>query len=143
MSLVRDLADEPTSLAVLAERGGGIAGHAILTQCRLTGHGTKVALLGPLAVSAEHRMRGVGRALVGHGLVAMGERGIALVCVLGDPAYYSRLGFAPERSIDPPYDLPAAWRDAWQSRQVADGIGSPAARLIVPPPWRRPDLWLG
>jgi len=27
---------------------------------------------------------------------------VARVCVPGDPGYYQRLGFAPERAIEPP-----------------------------------------
>jgi len=35
--------------------------------------------------------------------------------VLDDPAFYARFDFRPERGILPPYTLPTAWSEAWQS----------------------------
>ena len=143
--LVRALADEPAALLLVA-LGDGMVGHAGLTVCAITGSNAKVALLGPLAVASGHRRRGVGRAIVDRGVDELAARGAALVCalvcVLGDPAYYSRLGFAPERSVQPPYPLPEAWRGAWQSRRmIGSGNVTPAGRMVVPPPWRRPEPW--
>ena len=74
-------------------------------------------------------------------LPVLAELGVAAVCVLGDPAYYRRFGFRPERGIAPPYALPEEWRGAWQSC----GCGEPATSLnctvVVPAPWRREALW--
>lgn len=63
------------------------------------------------------------------------------VFVLGDPAYYGRFGFAPERGVAPPYPMPEEWADAWQSVGL-DGTDSPRrGTLNVPSVWRRESLW--
>jgi putative acetyltransferase len=53
--------------------------------------------LGPLAVLAEHRRKGIGAALVRAGLARCQASSAGLVVVLGDPDYYSRFGFEPAR----------------------------------------------
>lgn len=52
-------------------------------------------MLSPLAVAPELHKRGIGSALVRHGLETLAERGVPLVFLEGDPSYYSRLGFSP------------------------------------------------
>ncbi|NBB69403.1 MAG: GNAT family N-acetyltransferase [Alphaproteobacteria bacterium] len=49
-------------------------------------------LLGPLGVEPARRGRGIGRALLRASLAAVRARAVLLV---GDPAYYGPLGFAP------------------------------------------------
>lgn len=52
-------------------------------------------LLGPLAVEPHLRGKGVGKALVGHGLAAAARMGHGLCLVSGDPDYYGPFGFVP------------------------------------------------
>jgi putative acetyltransferase len=49
--------------------------------------------LGPIAVTAGFRRRGIAAALIWEGLRRANTAGWAKVFVLGDPAYYSRFGF--------------------------------------------------
>lgn len=71
-----------------------IAGHVAFSP--VTANGAPGGLgLAPLAVSAAHRRRGVGAALVREGLTRCARDGCPYVVVLGDPAYYGRFGFAP------------------------------------------------
>lgn len=60
--------------------------------------------------------------------------------VLGDPAFYGRLGFQPDRTLAPPYVLPPVWAEAWQMLRLTD---APAltGTLQVPPAWDDPALW--
>ncbi|HLS69152.1 MAG TPA: N-acetyltransferase [Kiloniellales bacterium] len=51
-------------------------------------------LLGPLAVEPQHQGRGIGRALVRHGLNEARRQGHRLCIVVGDPSYYRPYGFA-------------------------------------------------
>ena len=83
-----------------------IAGHAIFTKCGVVGSGVKAALLGPLAVTPVWQRRGIGSAIVRAGLKRLEDADVNLVCVLGDPAYYGRLGFVPETLVEPPFRLP-------------------------------------
>ena len=141
--LIQALLDCPARVvSLVAVRARALAGHVMLTECELAGHGRRLALLGPLAVAPDAQRQGVGGALVGAGLQRLIARGVHRVLVLGDPAYYARFGFAREEAIRPPYPLPDQWRDAWQSRRIA-GSGSErlAGDLEVPEPWRQAELW--
>src|SRR6201996_3577433 len=54
---------------------------------------TKALMLGPLTVEPPFRERGVGRALLERALGDAKARGHRLVLLVGDEAYYSRVGF--------------------------------------------------
>ncbi len=54
---------------------------------------TKALLLGPLTVEPPFRGRGVGRLLLERALSEAKARGHRLVLLVGDEAYYSRVGF--------------------------------------------------
>ncbi len=162
LPLVRELLTEQAGvLSLAAIIATSLAGHVIFTRCGVSGSRDTVALLGPLAVAPAWQRRGIGTAIVRAGVQRLGIAGVTQVYVLGDPAYYRRLGFVAECDVAPPYPLPAQWRGAWQSmclavplaipravplaipRAVPRGGGAPlrAGTLAVPPPWRRPALW--
>jgi predicted N-acetyltransferase YhbS len=54
---------------------------------------TPALLLGPLTVEPPFRKRGVGRALLDRALKEAKAKGHPLVLLVGDEAYYGRLGF--------------------------------------------------
>jgi predicted N-acetyltransferase YhbS len=54
---------------------------------------TKALMLGPLTVEPPFRKRGVGRALLDRALSDAKAKGHRLVLLVGDEAYYSRVGF--------------------------------------------------
>jgi len=125
----------------VALAAGAVAGHVVFARCAVGDDPEPVALLGPLAVAPAHQGRGLGSGLVRAGLDRMRGAGVARIFVLGDPAYYGRHGFAAERRVVPPYPLPEAWRDAWQSVRLDGAPPAPPGTLRVPVPWRRPALW--
>jgi len=126
-------------LSLVATVGSAVVGHVIFTFCRVAGQRDKVALLGPLAVAPDRQRRGIGTALIRDGLDRVEQAGASRVFVLGDPAYYSRVGFAPETRVSPPYPLPEEWRAGWQSIALQETELKGA--LEVPAPWRRAHLW--
>jgi putative acetyltransferase len=54
-----------------------------------------VQVLSPVGVLPAHQRRGVGTALIRHGLQLLRERAVPLVFLEGSPLYYSRFGFEP------------------------------------------------
>lgn len=136
------LEDPPIRISLVATIDGQIEGNVIFTACTADGDDARVALLAPLAVAPERQRQGIGSELVRDGLRRLREAGFNLVCVLGDPAYYGRLGFVPERNVATPYPLPPEWAEAWQSQPLAD-VTTGAGILRVPAQWQHPELWSG
>lgn len=147
LPLVRALLREgPIVLSLAGVVDSSLVGHVIFTTCGVAA-GTDndallgVALLGPLAVAPAWQRQGIGRALVRAGFERLERAGVSQVYVLGDPAYYGRLGFVPETGVLPPYPLPAEWRGAWQAISLGGSEPPLRGRLSVPQPWRQPRLW--
>ena len=140
--LVRDLLNSPeVALSLVATTDMQILGHVVFTECSVVGNGVNVALLAPLAVDPSWQRRGIGRAIVRAGLRQLEDSGVSVVCVLGDPNYYGRVGFARETLIEPPYPLPPDWVGAWQSIIFGGATKHAAGVLAVPPAWRKRALW--
>lgn len=133
------LGEDVLSLAALEARE--VAGHVVLTACAVAGRVEPVALLGPLAVARDRQRQGVGSALIRAGLRRLVTAGVFRVFVLGDPGFYARFGFAADRDVMPPYELPSEWRGAWQYIDLRDARPPIRGMLRVPEPWRRPALW--
>jgi len=87
--------DDPAALSLVAEDAGELVGHVMFTRSLLDAPRRLVAVqvLSPLAVVPDHQGRGIGSALIRHGLHLLDERGVPLVFLEGDPRYYSRAGF--------------------------------------------------
>ena len=142
LPLVSDLLQNKQDVtSLVADREGQVVGHVLFTRCTTEKGDDVVALLAPLAVAPECQRLGIGSALIREGLERLRDAGVAFVYVLGDPAYYGRLGFTPERLVQPPYPLPPEWADAWQSLQLDTSIPRPSGRLLPPERWLDPALW--
>ena len=94
-------------LSLVADEGGEIVGHVILSYVSLT-NGTRLLELGPISVRPERQREGIGGALIRDALAIADERGEPLVLVLGHPSYYPRFGFerASTLGISPPEGIP-------------------------------------
>jgi len=142
LPVVRDLlGDTAIAMSLVGTIGTQVAGHAIFTKCGVTGSSVDASLLGPLAVAPRWQRQGIGSALVRAGLRRLGGAGVQRVFVLGDPAYYRRLGFLPENRVAPPFPLPSEWDGAWQSQSLSETATSCDGKLSVPPQWLQPALW--
>jgi putative acetyltransferase len=73
----------------------------------------RVYMLAPVAVSTEHQRKGVGQALIAHGLNGLRSRSVAVAVTYGDPSFYSKVGFSElsEDVIQAPLTLsmPEGW----------------------------------
>lgn len=98
-------------LSYLAQDGGEVIGHVLLTRCWI--NSTPALALAPVAVAPEHQGRGVGSALIQKilddaGAAARALNAPAAVLVLGHADFYPRFGFEVSRmhGIKPPFDVP-------------------------------------
>jgi len=73
----------------------------------------QVFMLAPVAVSTENQGKGIGQALINHGLNELKKRSVSAVVTYGDPNYYSKVGFQAlsENLIQAPLKLsmPEGW----------------------------------
>ncbi|MER6079041.1 N-acetyltransferase [Streptomyces sp. NPDC001833] len=94
---LRDTITPGDGLSLVAEHDRQVVGHVMFTRSLLDAPRrlVEVQVLSPLAVLPELHKRGIGSALVRHGLEVLAERAVPLVFLEGDPGYYSRFGFAP------------------------------------------------
>ncbi len=134
------LALEQGVLSLIARQGDQIVGHVILTL--ETRSSPDLALLGPLAVVPHVQRQGIGTVLVEEGCARLAEQGIKRVCLLGDPAYYGRLGFVQETAVQTPCPIPSEWVIAWQFRALDSSFSPAPGPLALPSVWLKPDYWV-
>ena len=111
LALLDDASARPL-LSLVAELDGEIAGHALFSAAGIgAGEAGAARILAPLAVQPEQQRRGMGGALIRHGLTQLRAEGARLALVYGDPGYYGRHGFRAGHAIEPAFKLtcPAAW----------------------------------
>lgn len=93
-------ADGDAVLELVATSQGELVGHVMFSRLTIeteAGRAPAVALA-PIAVRPERQRSGIGVALAEHALDVLRQQGERLCVVLGDPAYYSRFGFAHDRA---------------------------------------------
>ena len=84
-------------LAFTAVERGRVVGTARLWDIAC-GAGKPALLLGPVAVAADRRSRGIGAALVRRAIEDARRRGHGAVVLVGDAPYYSRFGFSADKT---------------------------------------------
>ena len=77
-------------------------GHVAFSRVEISDGTTDWYGLGPVSVTPELQRRGIGSALIRAGLARLQELGARGCALVGDPAYYKRLGFrqAVELTLD-------------------------------------------
>jgi len=101
-ALVAALADAligttpPADLVVFsALDNGALAGCIMFSRLDYEAESRRVLLLSPVAVAPAWQGKGVGQALLRHGLAEVAARGVDVAITYGDPGYYARVGFHP------------------------------------------------
>jgi len=90
---LREHVDHLLDLSFTARIGTLLVGS--VRQLPVTIGDTPALMLGPLTVEPPFRGRGVGRALLDRALKDARAKGHRLVLLVGDEAYYGRIGFKP------------------------------------------------
>ncbi|MCQ0987900.1 GNAT family N-acetyltransferase [Jiella marina] len=84
---------------VAIDADGGIMGHIAFSAVSIEDAESGWYGLGPVAVWPELQRQGLGTALVNEGLRRLEGQGAKGCVVLGDPAFYSRFGFASDPAL--------------------------------------------
>lgn len=110
-------------MALVAEAGGEIVGHVIVSHAVLRSNegDRRIVMLSPLAVLPAFQGRGIGSALVRSSVRVAEMRGEPLVVVEGSPAYYGRLGFEHSLTHGIEIDLPS-----WAPPEAAQVLRLPS-----------------
>ena len=104
------------TVSLVAEDSDKIVGHVAFSPVAVSSHEVNWFGLGPLAVLAKYRRRGIGAALIQAGLERLKKLGARGCVVLGDPAYYRRFGFESDPGLRLAYVPPEYFQ-----RLVIDG----------------------
>jgi len=94
---LREAAPAVADLSFVIEQDGDLVATLRFWPVTLPNH-EQALLLGPLAVQPELAGRGMGRALVRHGMAEARAQGWPAVLVVGDPPYYEPFGFSREKA---------------------------------------------
>lgn len=90
------------TLSLVAERDGVVIGQAAFSPARSSDGAQGWYALGPVAVLPAHQGRGIGSRLIRAGLEHLAGLGADGCILVGDPAYYTRFGFAVSPQNAPP-----------------------------------------
>jgi putative acetyltransferase len=105
---IRDLGITLPGLELVAEDGGEVIGHVLVSAGDLGGR--IVPAVAPLSVRPDRLRSGVGSALMAEVLSLADAQAWPVVVLLGHPTYYPRFGFEPAQPLGisyPPVDSPA------------------------------------
>jgi putative acetyltransferase len=103
-SLVERLrAEGDVVVSLVTIEAGEVVGHVLLSRMRAS---FRALGLGPVAVAAGWRRRGLAAGLIEAAIAQARAQGWEAIFVLGDPAYYRRFGFAVAAAQ--PFDSPYA-----------------------------------
>ena len=96
----------------VAEIDGQIVGSIFFSRLRFEDC-TQAFILAPVAVHSDHQCKGIGQALIRHGLRALRDEGVSVAITYGDPSFYSKVGFRAisHEIVRAPFELsqPEGW----------------------------------
>jgi len=113
--LAKDLfekTDERDLFNLVADDDGQVIGSIFFSRLGFE-NGIEAFLLAPVAVHSDYQGKGIGQALINHGLKELRDRGVSFVLTYGDPRFYHKVGFRQisHVTIRAPFELmqPEGW----------------------------------
>lgn len=111
------------TVSLVAQSGSDVVAHVAFSPVQIEDGAPNWFGLGPVSVLPARQRNGIGSTLINAGLDALRGLGAAGCVVLGEPAYYSRFGFA----VDPDLSLPGVPAEYFQALRFGDA----AAKGVV------------
>jgi predicted N-acetyltransferase YhbS len=142
--LARDLLEKTSEQDLfnfVADDDGRIVGSIFFSRLDF-GNGVEAFILAPVAVQGHYQGKGIGRALIDHGLGELRDRGISLVLTYGDPGFYSKVGFRKisHQAVQAPFELTQP--EGWLGQSlVGDPIETLAGRCTCVEALNNPAFW--
>jgi predicted N-acetyltransferase YhbS len=142
--LARDLIDKTNTHDLhgfVAVDDGQIIGSIFFSRLVFES-GIEAFILAPVAVHSDHQGRGIGQALINHGLGQLKARGVSVAITYGDPGFYRKVGFHPisHETIKPPYEL--SQPEGWLGQSLSDdSIETLAGICSCVEAFRNPVYW--
>ncbi|MCX7554362.1 N-acetyltransferase [Marinicella sp. S1101] len=125
----------------VAVEGDVLAGGVLFSRFKLPVNKTAF-ILSPMAIATDQQGKGLGQALINHGLVALKAQGVEVLLTYGDPNYYQKVGFEviSQDFIEAPQ--PLSYPDGWLAQSLTD-------QPLLPMPGKtrcvdalnRPEFW--
>jgi len=136
VSALRESMAYNRELSLVAELGGRIVGHALLTRVPLRKDGAEknVLALGPMSVVPSESHRGIGSELINASISLAKGKGYGTIVVLGHPEYYKRFGFVSAKDVQVTCNLPAP-EDALTVRELVEGNLAGGGHVEYPEPF--------
>jgi putative acetyltransferase len=136
VSALRESTTYNRELSQVAELGGRIVGHVLLTRgpLRKDGEEKHVLALGPMSVVPSQSHRGIGSELINASIRLAKEKGYGAIVVLGHPEYYKRFGFVQARELQVSCNLPAP-EDALTVIEIVAGNLAGGGHVEYPEPF--------
>lgn len=133
LHILRDAESFIHELDFVAEVDGKIVGSIVYTKAKVVtddGRCVGVITFGPIAVLPGHQGRGIGESLITRTKAIAKQLGHKAILIYGDPAFYSRFGFAAAETyqIGTPDGMYAA---ALQALELSQGALSGSAGRFV------------
>jgi len=113
--LAKDLlekTDEPDLYCFVAIDNEQIVGSICFSRLDFE-NGIESFILAPVAVHSDYQGKGIGQALIKHGLNELKNQGVSIVLTYGNPNFYSKVGFQSisHETVIAPFELsqPEGW----------------------------------
>ena len=87
------------AVSLVATSGDELVGHVAFSPVRIDDRSGTWYALGPVSVAPQTQSRGIGGALILHGLDVLRKRQAGGCVLLGAPAYYGRFGFVSDPTL--------------------------------------------
>ncbi|SFH68546.1 Predicted N-acetyltransferase YhbS [Tindallia magadiensis] len=123
-------------LALVAELGGKMVGHILVSEIALDGKTSMipVLILSPVSVLPEFQREGVGQQLCQKAIEEAKKTDYPVMIVIGDPRYYQRFGFRP--AFPEGVYLPFGFEEEYlQMMELKENALEKVAGAIQFPPW--------